>query len=156
LVRLTKDAPIGYLKDQLILVTNDVQARELPVDMEGRIITDITISPAKLFIGAVQPGQKVTKNLVVRGKKPFRIVDVQCPNKNFTIEHSDEPKAMHLVPVVFTAGDQPGRVAQKISIRTDLGDNVSQAFTAYAEVVKPEPTAAETTPEPTKAAVEKP
>ncbi|HTM54943.1 MAG TPA: DUF1573 domain-containing protein [Pirellulales bacterium] len=156
LVRLTKDAPIGYLKDQLILVTNDAQARELPVDMEGRIVTDITISPAKLFIGAVQPGQKVTKNLVVRGKKPFRIVDVQCPNKNFTIEHSDEPKAMHLVPVVFTAGDQPGRVAQKISIRTDLGENTVQAFTAYAEVVKPEPAAAEATPESKDAPAEKP
>lgn len=47
---------------------------------------------------------------------------------------------MHLVPVVFTAGDEPGRVAQKISIKTDQGD-VVQAFTAFAEIVKAEESA---------------
>ncbi len=136
LVRMTKDAPVGYVKDQLILVTNDAQAREFPVDMEGRVVPDITISPTKLFIGVVHPGQKVTKNLVVRGKKPFKIIDVKCPDKSFSIEPSKEAKAVHLIPVVFTAGQDPGRVAQKISIRTDQGDSVLQAFTAFAEVVK--------------------
>ena len=139
LVRLTKDAPAGYLKDQLILVTSDGQSRELPIDMQGRVVPDITISPTKLFIGVVHPGKKVTKNLVVRGKKPFKIVDVTCNNKAFNIQTSKEAKSVHLIPVVFTAGEDPGRVAQKISIRTDHGD-VVQAFTAFAEVVRPDPT----------------
>lgn len=138
LVRLTSDAPVGYIKDQLILVTNDAQSRELPVDMEGRVVPDITISPTKWFIGVVHPGQKVSKQLLVRGKKPFKIIDVKCSDKSFTIEPSSESKAVHLIPVVFTAGQDPGRIAQKISIRTDLGENVVPAFTAFAEVVKPE------------------
>ena len=54
--RMTKDAPVGYVKDQLILVTNDTQSRELPVDMEGRVVTDITISPTKWFIGSGAAG----------------------------------------------------------------------------------------------------
>jgi Protein of unknown function (DUF1573) len=137
LVRLTKDAPAGYVKDQLILVTNDSQAREIPIDMEGRVMSDITISPTKLFIGVVRPGQKVTKNLVVRGKTPFRIVDVTCPDKNFQIEPSKESKSVHLIPIIFTAGDETGRVSQKISIRTDHA-NLVQAFTAFAEIVKPD------------------
>ena len=136
LVRLTKGAPIGYIKDQLILVTNDPRARELPVEMEGRVVPDITISPTKWFIGVVHPGQKVPKTLVVRGKKPFRILDVQCPDKSFTVESSTEAKSVHLIPVVFTAGDDPGRIVQKISIHTDQGKNVVQAVTAFAEVVK--------------------
>lgn len=139
LVRMTKDAPVGYVKDQLILVTNDAQSRELPVDMEGRVVTDITISPTKWFIGVVHPGQKVTKNLFVRGKKPFKILDVKCADKSFSIEPSKESKAIHLIPVVFTAGQDPGRIAEKISIRTDQGDNVVQAFTAFAEVIKADP-----------------
>jgi hypothetical protein len=139
LVRLTKDAPVGYIKDQLVLVTNDAQARELPVDMEGRIVPDITISPTKWFIGVVHPGQKVSKQLLVRGKKPFKIIDVKCADKSFTIEPSKESKAVHLIPVVFTAGQDAGRVTQKISIQTDQGDNVVPAFTAFAEVVKPDP-----------------
>ena len=100
------------------------------------MISDITISPAQLFIGVVHPGQKVTKKLVVRGKKPFKILEVKCADKSFEIEASKEAKAVHLVPVVFTAGNDPGRVSQKISLLTDQGENVVQAFTAYAEIVK--------------------
>lgn len=138
LVRLTKDAPVGYIKDQLVLVTNDPRAAELPVDLEGRVISDITISPSQLFIGVVHPGQKVTKKLVVRGKKPFKIIDVKCPDKSFEIDAPKDARAVHLIPVVFTAGEDPGRIAQKISILTDQGDNVVQAFTAFAEIVKPQ------------------
>jgi Protein of unknown function (DUF1573) len=145
LVRLTKDAPIGYVKDRLILVTNDAQAREIPVDMHGRIMSDITISPTKLFIGVVRPGQKVTKNLVVRGKTPFKILDVNCGDDCFQIEPSKDSKRVHLIPVVFTAGNEAGRVAQRISLRTDHGD-VVQAFTAFAEVVKPDDPAASPSP----------
>jgi hypothetical protein len=136
LVRLTKDAPIGYIKDQLILVTNDPRGPELPVDMQGRVVPDITISPTKLFIGIVRPGQTVTKNLLVRGKKPFKILDVKCDDKSFAIQPSKEAKTVHLLPVVFTAGDDPGRISQKISIRTDQGQNAVEFFTAFAEVVK--------------------
>lgn len=137
LVRMTADAPIGYVNDRLILVTNDAKSREIPVDMRGRVASDITISPQKLFIGVVRPGQQVTKNLVVRGKTPFRILDVKCSDDCFRIEPSKESKRVHLVKVAFTAGDRAGRVAEKISIRTDHG-NAAQAFTAFAEVVAPD------------------
>ena len=137
-MRLTNDAPVGYIKDQLILVTNDRSASELPVDMEGRVVPDITISPTKWFIGVVKPGQTVTRNLFVRGKTPFKILDVNCPDKSFKIETSKESKSVHVIPVVFTAGDDPGKIVQKISIRTDHGEGVAQAFTAFAEVVKSE------------------
>jgi hypothetical protein len=140
-VRLTKDAPVGFIKDQLILCTNDPRAAEIPVDLEGRIISDITISPNQLFIGVVHPGQKVEKKLVVRGKKPFKIINVDCPDKSFTIDPPKDARAVHLIPVVFTAGDNPGRITQKISLTTDQGNNVVQAFTAFAEIVKPEATA---------------
>jgi hypothetical protein len=145
LVRLTKDAPVGYVKDQLILVTNDAQSREIPVDMEGRVVADITINPTKWFIGVVHPGQKVTKNLLVRGKKPFRITEVDCANKAFAIAPSKEAKAVHLIPVVFTAGTEPGRVTQTINIHTDQGGNSVQACTAYAEVVKSDTAKSDTT-----------
>jgi hypothetical protein len=146
LVRMTADAPVGYVKDQLILVTNDPRGRELPVDMQGRVISDITIAPSPLFMGVVKPGQTVTKKLVVRGKRPFKIIDVNCPNKAFEVEGlSDDAKAVHLIPVIFTAGDDPGRVAQKISITTDQG-GVAQAFTAFAEVVPTGDDAATDTP----------
>ena len=98
------------------------------------LVSQYTISPTKLFLGVVNPGQKVTKNLVVRGKKPFKITEIEAP-QSFQIEPSADAKVVHLIPVIFTAGDEAGRVSQKISIHTDQGD-VVQAFTAFAEVVK--------------------
>lgn len=134
LVRLRGDAPAGYLHDQLILVTNDAKAREIPVDLQGRVASEITISPEKLFLGVVNPGQQVKKNLVVRGKRPFKITDIECP-ECFQIQHSADAKTVHLIPVLFTAGDAEGQIAQQISIKTDQSGAAS-AITAFAEVVK--------------------
>lgn len=145
IVRLLKDAPPGYIKDQLILVTNDDKGTEMPVDIEGRVISAFTVSPASLFMGALQPGQKVTKQLVVRGKKPFRITSIECPDGNFSIEPPTESKPVHLVPVVYTAGDKPGKIAQQISIFTDQGDEAVAKCTAYAQVIEL-PGTAETAP----------
>lgn len=141
LVRLTKDAPSGYINDQLILVTNDEHATELPVEVHGRVVSALTVSPASLFMGVVQPGRKVTKQLVVRSRRPFRIVSIECEDDSFQIEASAQRKAVHLLPVVFTAGDRTGKVSQKISITTDQGDTALQCM-AYAQVVEGVPTPA--------------
>ena len=148
LVRLTKGAPVGYIKDQLILVTNDPQANELPVDVEGRVVSEITVSPASLFLGIVEPGRTVTKQLVVRGRKPFKIVDVKCDDDAFKIRTSGVAKLVHLVPVVFTAGDTAGKITRQISLQTDQGADVAPTFTAFAQVV--EGTAASDKPRPRK------
>jgi len=48
----------------------------MPVLVEGRIVSGITVSPASLFMGVLQPGEQVTKQLVIKGKKPFRILSI--------------------------------------------------------------------------------
>ena len=135
LVRLTKDAPPGYIKDQLILVTNDDSGQKSPVDIEGRVLSPFSVNPATLFMGVVHPGQQVTKQLVVRGKKPFRITSVKCNSKSFSIEAPEDVKSVHLLPVVFTAGDKPGKITQQISILTDQGEEAVARCTAYAQIV---------------------
>ncbi len=136
LVRLTKDCPAGFVKDQLILVTNDAKGTEMPVDIEGRVLSALSVYPASLFMGVVQPGQKVTKQLIVRGKKPFRITEVLCNDKSFAIEPSSEAKTVHQVPVVFTAGDRPAKITQSITILTDQGEEATAKCTAYAQIVE--------------------
>jgi hypothetical protein len=138
LVRLTKDAPAGYVQDQLVIVTNDAQAPEIFVDIEGRVTSAITVSPASLFMGIVHPGQTVKKQLVVRGKQPFKIVDVKCDDKCFKVSPSDESKPLHLVPVVYTAEASPGKVSRQITLLTDSGNGDALVFTAYAQVVADE------------------
>lgn len=132
---LDGEAPAGYLRDHLVLVTNDRRIKEIPVPVEGVVQTGIVVSPTSLFMGVVQPGQKVTKQLVVRSKEPFRIISVDCDDDSFEFDTSaeQEPKALHVIPVTFAAGTEPGKVTRMIRIQTDLGETPPE-LSAYAVV----------------------
>ena len=86
-------------------------------------------------MGVVQPGEKVVKQLVVKGKKPFRILGVACEDKSFQFDISKETvaKDLHLIPVTFTAGTDAGKVVKTIKIATDQGQ-MTPELAAYAVV----------------------
>ncbi len=138
LVRLDREAPVGYIKDHLMLVTNDSRSSRIPVLVEGRVEAAVTISPASLFMGVVEPGKRVTKKLVVKGKKPFRILSIRCDDESFEFGPVDNQvaKLVHLVPVTFVAGENAGKVNQTIRIETDLG-NAMPEMAAFAVVSAP-------------------
>jgi len=134
LVRLKGDAPAGYIQDQLVLVTNDARSQQFPLTMEGRVVPSITVSPAPLYLGDLSPGEKVTKQLIVRGKHPFKITDVSCADGSFEFAAaSQEAKTLHMVAVTFTA-NQLGKIQQQINIRTDNSGSVAASVVAYANV----------------------
>jgi hypothetical protein len=134
-VHVDPKAPAGYLNDHLMLVTNDASNQQIPVLIEGRIMPGITVSPTALFMGVVQPGQTVTRQLVVKSKKPFKILGVTCEDKSFKFDTSKEGQAkeLHLVPVTFIAGTDAGRVTKTIKIQTDQGQ-MTPELAAYAVV----------------------
>jgi hypothetical protein len=134
-VRVDQTTPAGYLNDHLMLVTNDASGGQIPVLVEGQIMPGITVNPTALFMGVVQPGQKVTKQLVVKSKKPFRILGISCEDKSFQFDTTKEntAKELHLVPVTFTAGADAGKVVKTIKIATDQGQ-MTPELAAYAVV----------------------
>ena len=137
-VRVDNSMPTGYVNEYLMLVTNDTQATQIPLLVEGRVQPGVTVSPASLFLGVIEPGQKVTKQLVVKGKKPFRILAITCDDKSFTFGSVADktPKTLHLVPVSFEAGKTAGKVNRTIKIETDLGETTPE-LAAYAVVTGP-------------------
>ncbi|QDU98048.1 DUF1573 domain-containing protein [Lignipirellula cremea] len=121
-VTLKGDAPAGYLRDQLNLVTNDRARPTIPIGVEAIVNSPLTLSPAAWFVGVVKPGQTVDKQLIIRGKKPFRVTDVRCNGDCFTAKPpSGEAKTLQFVPITFTAPATPGEMAAQIVIETDLG-----------------------------------
>jgi hypothetical protein len=134
LVRLKDGAAPGFFLDQLIVVTNDRNMTSIPLAVEGRVVAPLTVSPGSLVLGVLAPGQSVTKQLVVRGNEPFRILDVKCADPSFKFELSDEAKQMHLVPVTFTAGSTAVKIAETIVIKTDLGQGAEASCKATATV----------------------
>lgn len=136
-VRVDAKAPVGYLRDHLMLVTNDEQATQFPVLVEGRVVSLVTVSPASLFLGVLRPGESVTKRLVVQGKKPFRITSVTSEGKSakLTSTKDDQSKPVHLIPVTFVANNETGQAVQVVRVQTDLDDKPAEV-PAYV-VVKP-------------------
>lgn len=139
-VRLKSDAPAGYVEDQLTIVTDDNSLQLVPIEVHGRVVSPLTVSPASLFLGVVSPGEAVTKQLVVRAKTPFKITGIKCDAKGFEFKPvGDEQKALHYVPITFTAGSEPGKIEQKIEIETDLGSGARASCLATATVRNAEP-----------------
>ncbi len=136
-VRLNGAAPAGYLDDHLILMTNDQGSPQIPLALEGLVEPAVTISPESLFMGVLQPGEKATKQLVVRGKKPFRVESVTCEDPAFhaqlPAESEATPKTLHVIPVTFEAGDSVGKILVTIRVHTSLADTAPQ-LSAYAVV----------------------
>ncbi len=134
LVRLTAKAPSGYFQDQLSIVTDDARLKTIPVLVQGSVISPLTVSPASLLIGDVEPGQAVKKQLIVRGARPFKVLKIECDDDCFAFEPlADKASKLHFIPVTFKA-DNAGKITQRITIETDLGDGAIAACTATATV----------------------
>ncbi len=133
-VTLDADAPPGYIREQIWLITNDPRAERVPVLVEGHVLPDLSVSPSTLFLGVVPAGQSVTRQIVVRGQHPFRIADIRadCDCLKGVAPADDEPKAIHLVAVTFMAGKKTGKISETIVIDTDSGNSVE--LPAYAVV----------------------
>jgi hypothetical protein len=124
-VRLKPNAPPGYFRDQLVLVTNDydVRAARVPVTVEGLVMAALSVQPSSLLMGVVQPGRPVTRNLVIQGRAPFRILAVRPSDEQFQCKASNDSKTVHVLPVTFLATEAKaaaGTVNAKLRIETDL------------------------------------
>jgi len=121
-VRLSPEAPVGYINETLLLYTAD--GTTVPLAVEGRVEPAIAVSPSPLFLGACEPGASAVKQLIVKGAKPFRIVGVESSDPAVEVDcRTDAPaKTLHILPVRFTAGTASGAFQATIRLQTDAAD----------------------------------
>jgi hypothetical protein len=143
LVRMKEGMPAGYIKDQLTVVTNDglADTQRIPLFVEGRVVPEISVTPEALVLGEVPAGEAVTKKLVVRGKNPFKILDVQCEDDCFSFQTDQESKALHFVELTFRPTDRSGPLQVPVQITTDRGPNRGATLVVSATVIAAEPAA---------------
>lgn len=130
-VYLDEQAPVGYIRDHLILVTNDPSGQTVPLEVEGRVVPAVTVSPDSLFLGVIHPGQSVTKQVVVRAKHPFRVMAITTDHDGFRLDSPapDVAKPLHVIPLTFVAGNKPGKVEQTVRFQTDMQDATPELST---------------------------
>ncbi len=132
-VQLDPTTPAGYFTDHAILTTNDPYMAQMPIQIEGQVRPNVSVSPSNLFLGVVRAGEKVTRPLVVRADRPFRIKAISGDKGSFEIPPPPtDAKDVHVLPVTFVASPtETGKVVKTIHIETDLGD---ASATSYAVV----------------------
>ncbi|TWT95995.1 hypothetical protein Pla108_30740 [Botrimarina colliarenosi] len=134
IVRLLDTAPAGYLKTQLVLVTNDGANPRIPLEISANVRPELSIAPDTIVLGDVPQGETVTKKLLVRGKRPFRITEVRCDDDGFAFEKSDTEDIKQIVTVRFTAKGDARRVKVPVTIATDLGESFVATCDVYATI----------------------
>jgi hypothetical protein len=123
IVDLKPDAPPGYIREQVYLITDDTNPRaaRVPVPVEGVVQSGVTVAPSPLFMGVVEQGAATTRQLVVRGNAPFRITRVQSSDPRFQCPVPESSGTLHRLPVLFKAGEALGKASSKVRIETDSG-----------------------------------
>lgn len=135
--RLKEDATPGIIKEQLVIVTNDSSNPRVPLDIEARVVPEISVAPANLIFGDVEEGQEATKRVIVRGKAPFKITGIESPETRLSFSTDEKEGDRHIITVAFNATGKPGRLKAPITIATDRGETYTAECTAYASVAAP-------------------
>jgi hypothetical protein len=118
-VALKPDAPAGPLKHELFLRTNDPASPLVPILVEATIQASLTAVPSKVSTGHLKVGESVTKLVMVKGSKQFRVTSVEGLGEGVAAEL---PRAASEVQVIKLKCQptKPGELRRDLLIKTDL------------------------------------
>ena len=123
LVTLKKTTPEGYIRNDVVLVTDDAnpQSVRVPVPIEAVIRPAVAVNPSPMMMPSIAPGDAITRPLIVHGNTPFHILSVKCDDKRFQCVPPSAANLLHRLPVTFTAAadEKPGRASTTVHIATD-------------------------------------
>ena len=119
-VRIDGKVPEGEIRERLTLISNDREFPTTEMAIAGRVRPLVSVSPASVSLGTTQRDGSVERRLVVRGDKPFEIMDVQCADERFEFEVPLGKKKVHFVKLRFTGNGSSQSISQQLRIVTDL------------------------------------
>ncbi|MGE5194087.1 MAG: DUF1573 domain-containing protein [Deltaproteobacteria bacterium] len=128
-------SPRGELRDQLTLVTDDTRNPYIPVLVEGRIEAEYSVNPELVSFGNLNPGERKTVNIIVRGKKPFSIEKIESEKSSgtFEVRLPKEARAVHVVPFTVIAPSEGGALSEEFTV-TIAGSSEPVTFKAFGKI----------------------
>lgn len=132
---LAPGTPLGPIREQIILKTNDVNFMTVPLLVEAKVESDITITPQVVSLGMMVPGQEKTVNVVLRGKKPFEINKIECESDDeaFKIRMPKASQPIHVLPLTITPPNKPGDYSEEFTV-TIAGRGEPIVFKAFGKI----------------------
>jgi Protein of unknown function (DUF1573) len=135
-VSLLSTAPVGLLRKQMTLITDDASGNEIPVIVQARVEGDVTVTPSVVQLGSVAPGAETTKTVLLRSHKPFVIEKVECDSNRQAFRMpalGKDAKPVHVLSLAFTAPNQIGPFSEKFIV-TIVGRQEPIYFTAQGDI----------------------
>jgi hypothetical protein len=117
-------APVGPLKQEVFLQTNDPASQLVPVLVEATVQAALTVSPDPVRADDLRVGQELTRKVMVRGTRPFRVLAVEGTGDDVGVATrlpTDKPQVQHTL-VLKCRPARPGDFKRELRIRTDLQD----------------------------------
>lgn len=121
LVKLKPTAPAGTMRDEISIITNDDAQQSIPLLVEARVQGELVVSPPLLSLGAIQPGESVTKKVLIRGAEPFSVTGATSANPGLNVKIPSESKKLQLVPVTYQAKSSGDQLNDTVQLETSLG-----------------------------------
>ena len=131
-LQLDKQQQIGSFVDQLLITTNDVNQKNLVVNVQGNVKSVVQVSPVRL--GVVSQDQKIKKRLIVRGARPFEIRSVSSGDDRIQFSPSEGSKTLHIIDYHLDTSSI-GKVISNIKIETDDPDQEMAMVEFEAQIV---------------------
>jgi len=135
IVKVKPGAAVGDLRNQITLVTDDVDNPRIPVLAEGRIDPEFTVAPEVLQYGLMQPGERKTMNVIIRStsRKPFKVEAVESEKTAGAFETVIDKNRLvqtHLIPLTFVAPKEAMTLSEEFTV-TIPGSNGANEFVRF-------------------------
>ena len=129
------DAPVGKWFSDVWLTTNHPALPRIRVPLTVEIEPALSISPATVNLGPIQPGNLEERKVLVRGTKPFRITKVEGTDAELAVrDNTPESKPIHILTVSLKP-KKPGELERTVKVLTDLKEEREIEFQAKAQVI---------------------
>jgi hypothetical protein len=137
-VTIKGTAPLGDLREQVTLITENASNPHIPVLVEARIEPEYAVSPELVSFGTLVPGARDMRNIVVRGRKPFLIDKIESETTAgvFEVRLPKEPRTVHVLPLTMIAPAEPGSISEEFTL-TIKGVAEPVTFRVHGKVATP-------------------
>jgi hypothetical protein len=76
-VKLNAQTPVGELREQIIVTTNDGNSPQLPVLVEGRVVPEYSVTPPLIVLKSLKPGSQERVKVIISSRKPFAVDKIE-------------------------------------------------------------------------------
>lgn len=115
------DLPVGKWFTDVWVQTNNAAMPKVRIPLTVEVTPAVVATPNVLQFGEVKVGSKGEQKLIVRGDKPFKILEVQGIDGVLTVAgKNDEAKPVHILTFTFKP-DKAGDVSRALKVSTDDG-----------------------------------